>query len=409
MISGNVMVGQSGGPTAVINSSLVGVFKAAKEEGVKKIYGMRNGIDGLMHDKYVDLEEHITSDMDIELLKRTPSAFLGSCRYKLPDMKIDDKPYKQIFETLKKLDIKYFIYIGGNDSMDTIMKLTLYADSVKSDIRFMGVPKTIDNDLAETDHTPGYGSAAKFVASSMKEIIRDSSVYNIDSVTIVEVMGRNAGWLTAAAALAKGEDCCGADLICLPERPFDADKFLKHIDDVRRKKKTVVAAVSEGIRDKSGEYVCNQGVDKAPSDAFGHKMLAGTAAVLSDLVTRELGIKARGIELNTLQRCSAHIVSRRDISEAYTAGAEAVRAALNGHTGEMIVFRRICNEPYGILTETYDICKIANLEKTVPNEWIGADDVSVSDEFIKYCRPLIIGELEPFVVEGLPRHLVLNN
>lgn len=408
MVMGNVIVGQSGGPTAVINSSLVGVYKAACDAGVKTVYGMCNGVDGLLKGEYTDLAEYITNDLDIELLKRTPSAFLGSCRCKLPDMRKDDEPYKKLFALLDKLDIKYFIYIGGNDSMDTIMQLTSYAISIKSDVRFVGVPKTIDNDLAETDHTPGYGSAAKFVASTVKEIIRDSSVYDMDSVSIIEIMGRNAGWLTAAAALAKGEDCNGPDLIYLPERTFDSEDFIKRVDELRREKKTVVAAVSEGIRSRSGEYVCRESIAKAPSDAFGHKILAGTAVCLADMVSHRLGVKARGIELNTLQRCAAHVSSRRDVTEAFMAGAEAVRAAIKGHTGEMIIFRRICSEPYHILTETFDIYKIANIEKTIPDSWIGADGVSVGREFLEYARPLIIGELEPFMVDGLPRHLVMK-
>ena len=408
MIQGNVIVGQSGGPTAAINSSLVGVFKAAQDAGVKAVYGMCNGIEGLMRGEYVDLSEHITNDLEVELLKRTPSAFLGSCRCKLPDMRKDEDVYKKLFNIFDKLKIKYFIYIGGNDSMDTVMKLSAYAISINSDIRFMGVPKTIDNDLAETDHTPGYGSAAKFVALSVKEIIYDSNAYDMDSVTVVEIMGRNAGWLTAAAALAKGEECPGPDLIYLPEKPFDSDDFLKRIDAVRREKGTVVAAVSEGIRNKSGEYVCKESLSKSPSDAFGHKILAGTAIYLSDMISHELGIKARGIELNTLQRCASHIASRRDITEAFMAGAEALRAAIKGHTGEMVIFRRICNEPYHIMLETFDIYKIANVEKTIPDKWIGDDGTSVKNEFLEYSRPLIIGELEPFMVDGLPRHLSLK-
>ncbi len=408
MIKGNVLVGQSGGPTAVINASLVGVFKAAKDAGINKIYGMCNGIEGLLCGRCLDLDDYIKNDMDIELLKRTPSAALGSCRYKLPDMRQDEETYQKLFEILDKLEIGYFVYIGGNDSMDTVLKLSSYATMVDSDIKFMGVPKTIDNDLAETDHTPGFGSAAKFVASSMKEIIRDSSVYDMESVTVVEVMGRNAGWLTAAAALSKGEDCPGPDLIYLPERVFDTEAFLAKVDALREEKKTVVIAVSESLQDKDGNYICQERLDKSPADAFGHKILTGTAIYLADLINYRLGIKARGIVLNTLQRCASHIASRRDITEAFTAGAEAVKAAIKGHTGEMIIFRRVSNEPYQVLTETYDIYKVANEEKTVPDAWICEDGTQVTDGFIEYCRPLIIGELEPFMVDGLPRHLVFN-
>ena len=405
MIQGNVMVGQSGGPTSVINASLVGVFKAARDAGVQKIYGMRNGIEGLLQEGYVDLGEHITNDLDIELLKRTPSSFLGSCRFKLPDMRQDESVYQKLFEILDKLDVKYVIYIGGNDSMDTIMKLSAFAMTVKSEIRFMGVPKTIDNDLAETDHTPGYGSAAKYVASAMKEIICDSDVYNMESVTIVEVMGRNAGWLTAAAALSKGEDCVGPDMIYLPERTFDSEAFLRRVEETRKQKKTVVVAVSEALRNRNGRYVCEENMSRCPSDAFGHKILTGTALYLADLVGQKIGIKSRGIVFNTLQRCASHLVSRRDMTEAFMAGAEAMRATLKGHTGEMVVFRRVCNEPYHVVMETYDVYKIANAEKVVPDKWITDDGAYVTDAFLDYCRPLIIGELEPFMVDGLPRHL----
>ncbi len=409
MIQGNVMVGQSGGPTSVINASLVGVFKAARDAGVQKVYGMRNGIEGLLQEGYVDLGEHIANDLDIELLKRTPSSFLGSCRFKLPDMRQDESVYQKLFQILDKLDVKYVIYIGGNDSMDTIMKLSAYAMTVKSEIRFMGVPKTIDNDLAETDHTPGYGSAAKYVASAMKEIICDSDVYNMESVTIVEVMGRNAGWLTAAAALSKGEDCVGPDMIYLPERTFDSEAFLRRVEETRRRKKTVVVAVSEALRNRNGRYVCEENLSRSPSDAFGHKILTGTALYLADLVGQKIGIKSRGIVFNTLQRCASHLVSRRDMTEAFMAGAEAMRAALKGHTGEMVVFRRVCNEPYHVVMETYDVYKIANAEKVVPDQWITADGTYVTDAFLDYCRPLIIGELEPFMVDGLPRHLFLKD
>ena len=409
MIQGNVMVGQSGGPTSVINASLVGVFKAARDAGVQKVYGMRNGFEGLLQEGFVDLGGHIANGLDFERLRRAPSSFLGSCRFKLPDMRQDESVYQKLFQILDKLDVKYVIYIGGNDSMDTIMKLSAYAMTVKSEIRFMGVPKTIDNDLAETDHTPGYGSAAKYVASAMKEIICDSDVYNMESVTIVEVMGRNAGWLTAAAALSKGEDCVGPDMIYLPERTFDSEAFLRRVEETRRRKKTVVVAVSEALRNRNGRYVCEENLSRSPSDAFGHKILTGTALYLADLVGQKIGIKSRGIVFNTLQRCASHLVSRRDITEAYKAGSAAIRAALKGHTGEMVVFRRVCNEPYHVVMETYDVYKIANAEKVVPDQWITADGTYVTDAFLDYCRPLIIGELEPFMVDGLPRHLFLKD
>ena len=252
---GNVIVGQSGGPTAVINSSLAGVFKTAKDRGAKKVYGMRHGIKGLLDRQYVDLSEKIKTDIDIDLLKRTPSSYLGSCRYKLPEISEGKETYEKIFEILNELDIKYFFYIGGNDSMDTIKKLSDYGILINSDIKFMGVPKTIDNDLAVTDHTPGFGSAAKFIAATMKEIIRDGLVYDYPTITIVEIMGRNAGWLTAAAALAKGEDCEGVDLIYLPEKVFDIDHFMERVKSIVAKGRSMVIAVSEGIRVMDGRYV----------------------------------------------------------------------------------------------------------------------------------------------------------
>lgn len=408
MSLGNVMVGQSGGPTAVINSSLAGVFKTAKDNGCKIVYGMRNGIEGLLSERYVNLSEHIRNDLDIELLKRTPSSYLGTCRYKLPKASEAPEVYEKLFEILNKLDVKYFFYIGGNDSMDTIMQLSNYAREINSDIRFMGVPKTIDNDLAVTDHTPGYGSAAKYIAAAMKEIIRDSSIYDLESITVVEIMGRNAGWLTAASALSRSEDCCGPDLIYLPEHVFDHEQLLKKVKEIQKTKSTIVIAVSEGVKTADGKYVCEMGADLA-TDAFGHKYLGGTAVRLADFLSEKLGVKARGIEFSTLQRCASHLVSRRDITEAFTAGAEAVLAALRGETGKMIIFKRVSNAPYSITADVYDINLIANKEKCVPTEWIINDGTYVSKDFEEYARPLIIGELEPFMVDGLPRHLFIED
>ena len=405
---GNVMVGQSGGPTSVINASLVGVFKTAKDEGCDKVYGMRNGIEGLLQDRYVDMSDYIKNDLDIELLKRTPSSFLGTCRYKLP--KATDAPeiYETLFKILNKLEIKFFFYIGGNDSMDTIMQLSEYGNRTGSEIRFMGVPKTIDNDLALTDHTPGYGSASKYIATAMKEIIRDAKTYPNDSVTIVEVMGRNAGWLTASSYLSRSEDCAGPDLIYLPEKIFDHEKFLKQIEEAKRKEKAVIIAVSEGIKTSDGLYVCEANKKSSITDAFGHKLLGGTALYLSDYVTYNLGYKSRGIVLSTLQRCASHLVSRRDITEAFTAGGDAVLWALKGESGKMVSFERISNAPYSIITDVKDIRLIANKEKRVPDEWIINDGTYVSREFDAYARPLIIGELSPFMVDGLPRHLFID-
>ena len=309
---GNVIVGQSGGPTSVINSSLAGVFKTAKDRGANKVYGMLHGIKGLLDKQYVDLSEKIKTDIDIDLLKRTPSSYLGSCRYKLPEISDDRDTYEKIFEILKELNISYFFYIGGNDSMDTIKKLSDYALLVGSDIKFMGVPKTIDNDLAVTDHTPGFGSAAKFIAATMKEIIRDGLVYDYPTVTIVEIMGRNAGWLTAASALARGEDCEGVDLIYLPEKVFDIDHFLERVKEIASKGRSMVIAVSEGIKVMDGRYVFELSDHVEFVDAFGHKQLAGSAKFLANKVGSELGIKTRAIELSTITAlCSSYDISYR--------------------------------------------------------------------------------------------------
>lgn len=407
-MNGNIIVGQSGGPTSVINSSLAGVFKTAKDCGVKKIYGMRNGIEGFLEENCIDLSDYIRDDLDIELLKRTPSSFLGACRCKLPAVEENENIYKKVFEILNKYEIKHFIYIGGNDSMDTIKKLSNYAKTINSDITFMGVPKTIDNDLAVTDHTPGYGSAAKYIASAMKEIIRDSKTYTTDSVTVVEIMGRNAGWLTAASVLSSAEDCTGPDLIYLPEVAFSHTKMLEKINELKKQQNAVVIAVSEGIKDSDGNYVCEAKRRNSEEDMFGHSMLGGTAQYLSDFIGREIGIKSRGIAFSTLQRCASHIVSRRDITEAYMAGAEAVHLSLSGDTGKMIIFERISDSPYQIKMSSYDVNLIANLEKCVPDEWIINEGTYVSDKFKKYASPLIIGELSPFMVDGLPRHLFID-
>lgn len=408
-MKGNVIVGQSGGPTAVINSSLAGVYKTAKDRGARKVYGMLHGIQGLLEEKYVDLSEHIKSDLDIDLLKRTPSAYLGSCRYKLPEIKGNTDFYDRIFEILDKLEIEYFFYIGGNDSMDTIKKLSDYAILNGSTIKFMGVPKTIDNDLAVTDHTPGYGSAAKYIASIIKEVIRDGLVYGTKSVTILEIMGRNAGWLTGAAALAKGEDCEGPDMIFLPEIPFDVDEFMKKVEQLQKEKSSVVVAVSEGVKVADGRYVCELTDNIDYVDAFGHRQLTGTARYLAERISREVGCKTRAIEFNSLQRCASHIVGRVDITEAFQVGGAAVKAAFEGETAKMIILKRISDDPYLCVTDLYDVHKIANVEKKVPREWINEAGDYVTPEFVNYVRPLIQAELTPMMVDGLPRHLRLED
>ena len=403
----NVIVGQSGGPTAAINSSLAGVYRTAKDRGANKVYGMLHGVQGLLKEKYIDLSDHIKTELDAELLKRTPAAFLGSCRYKLPEIHEDRDLYEKIFAILDKLEIEAFIYIGGNDSMDTIKKLSDYAIITGHPTRFVGCPKTIDNDLALTDHTPGYGSAAKYIGTSMKEIIRDSFCleYPKGLVTIVEIMGRNAGWLTGAAALAQGEDCEGPDMIYLPERPFDIIDFRDRVKALLEKKPSVVVALSEGICTEDGKYVCELGNSVDFVDAFGHKQLSGTAAYLANYIAGELGCKTRSIELSTLQRAASHAASRVDILEAYQVGGAAVKAADEGDSGKMVVLQRLSDDPYQCGTEVKDVHKIANDEKLVPAEWVTPDGTYVTNEFISYVRPLIQGDVSPVMVDGIPRHL----
>lgn len=408
-MKGNVIVGQSGGPTAVINSSLAGVYKTAIDRGANKVYGMLHGIQGLLEKQVVDLSDHIKSDLDIDLLKRTPSSFLGSCRYKLPEIKDGTQLYDKIFQILDKLEIEYFFYIGGNDSMDTIKKLSDYSLLNGSRIRFMGVPKTIDNDLAVTDHTPGFGSAAKYIASITKEVIRDGLVYDQEQVTLLEIMGRNAGWLTGAAALATGEDCEGPDMLFLPEITFDVDHFMKKVTDLQKVKKSVVVAVSEGVKVADGRYVCELTDNIDYVDAFGHKQLTGTSRYLAGRISKEMGCKTRAIEFNSLQRCASHIVGRVDITEAFQVGGAAVKAAFEGETGKMIILKRVSDDPYICVTDIYDVHKIANIEKKVPREWINEAGDYVTQDFVNYVRPLIQAELTPMMVDGLPRHLRLED
>ena len=406
-MKGNIIVGQSGGPTAAINSSLAGVYRTAIDRGAKKVYGMRHGIQGLLNEDYIDLSEHIQTDLDVELLKRTPAAYLGSCRYKLPEIHEDIATYDKIFSILDKLEIECFIYIGGNDSMDTIKKLSDYAILRGHPTKFLGVPKTIDNDLALTDHTPGYGSAAKYIGTSVKEIIQDSQalIYDKGLVTIVEIMGRNAGWLVGAAALSKGEDCDGPDPIYVPELPFDIDNVRVRIKELLAEKTFVVVAVSEGIRLADGRYVCEltDGVDFV--DAFGHKQLTGTANYLARRLAQEIGCKTRTIELSSMQRAASHLASRIDILEAFQVGGAAVKAADEGDTGEMVIIKRLSDDPYQSTTDLRNVHKVSNVEKVVPREWITEDGTYVTDEFISYVRPLIQGDVSPVMVDGIPRYL----
>ncbi len=407
-MKGNIVVGQSGGPTAVINSSVAGVYAAAKKLGVKKVYGMVHGIQGFLQDNLCDLDEYLADETGIELLKRTPSAFLGSCRFKMPKIEGHEEVYEKVFEIMEKHDIECLFYAGGNDSMDTVKMLSDYAAAHNKPQRFMGVPKTIDNDLPITDHCPGYGSAAKYIATSLKEIIRDNESFGVEkpTVCIVEIMGRHAGWLTAAAALAKGEDCNGVDAIYLPEVAFDVDKFMAKVKHLGATKSSVVIAVSEGVALADGRFVCELADADKAVDAFGHKQLSGTAAYLCSLVAAETGLKARAVEFSTLQRAATHLASLTDINEAFQVGHDAVIAAEEGKTGMMITLDRNGDDPYQCGTSAYDIHAIANVERPVPAEWITEDGCGLNEGYEKYARPLIIGELQPLFVNGLPRHLV---
>lgn len=406
MIKGNLIVGQSGGPTAVINASLAGIIEKASETGFDgEVYGMVNGIEGLLKENITDLKMFLSDKEALEKLKKTPSAYLGSCRYKMPSPEKDETDYKRAFEILKKYNIRYFFYIGGNDSMDTAYRLSEYAKSLDYEIYIIGVPKSIDNDLSGTDHCPGYGSAAKFIATSIREMYLDTASYDLESVLIVEIMGRNAGWLTASAALAKNDICSAPDLIYLPEVPFDTESFLADVDALVKKKKVVIAAVSEGIRSSDGKYICESTASGAV-DNFGHKYLSGAGKVLENEARERLGYKARAVELNVLQRCAAHIQSEADVNEAFENGKAAFSAALNKVSGKMMGYvRRYEDGKYYVTSEPSDISGVANIEKKVPPEWINENGNYVNEEFIKYAAPLIEGESYPEYENGLPAYI----
>ena len=402
----NIIVGQSGGPTAVINSSVAGVYKKAKELGINKVYGMVYGIEGFLKENIVDLDEYLDNEENYELLKRTPAAFLGSCRFKLPQIEGNEEVYEKIFTILEKYEIDALFYIGGNDSMDTIKMLSDYAKTNNKPQKFMGIPKTIDNDLPITDHCPGYGSAAKYIATSIKEIIRDNSSFDKtrQTICIVEIMGRHAGWLTAAAALAKGNDSEGVDAIYLPEVDFDLNEFITRVKKLIEKKASIVIAVSEGLKTSDGKFVCELDSGDRKVDAFGHKQLSGCATTLANIIAKETGLKTRAIEFSTLQRAATHIASLTDINEAELVGMKAVDEANKGNTGMMVIIER--KDGYNITTDIYDIHNIANVEKKVPLEWIDLDNMMMKEEFLNYAKPLINGELIPIFKNGLPTHLV---
>lgn len=401
----NMIVGQSGGPTAVINGSLYGVVSEGFKhpESIEHVYGMINGIEGFLSNQIMDMHP-LLKNGDLELIRTTPGSYLGSCRYKLPE-DLNNPVYPELFQKFEDYNIGYFFYIGGNDSMDTVSKLSRYAAKIQSPIRVIGVPKTIDNDLVETDHTPGFGSAAKFVATTVREIAIDASVYdNKKSVTIVEIMGRHAGWLTAASALARKYTGDNPLLIYLPETAFDTEEFLKKTEACFEKNCNVVVCVSEGIHDNKGTFICEYD-NSVGTDTFGHKMLAGCGKYLENLVRSRLGVKARSIELNVSQRCSASMLSDTDRQEAITAGIFGVQAALKGETGKMVSFIRqeTSKGVYQMRCGLEDVNEICNEEKTVPLSWISQDGSDVTEDFIHYARPLIQGNVElPMGEDGLP-------
>lgn len=400
-----VLVGQSGGPTAAINATLAGVFECAHQLGAR-VLGMRNGIEGVLADRTVCLDDLLSDPLQLDLLRRTPSSFLGSCRYKLPDPDDATAPFEMLFERFAELDVDAVLYIGGNDSMDTIEKLARYGERVGSPIRFMGVPKTIDNDLVGTDHTPGYGSAAKFVAAAVKEVARDSSAYFLKSVTVIEIMGRDAGWLTAASTLAGRPGQGGPDLILLPEAPLDVDAFVAAVDRLLEERDTVIVATSEGVVRADGEPLFRD--ESVGLDAFGHVATqSGVGRYLAALIKGRLGVKTRAVEFSTLQRCAAHMASATDLDEASTLGGVAVQAARDGNTGMVPMLTRTGNRPYAVTYGLVPIARVANRVRTVPAEWIRPDGMGVTDEMREYVRPLIQGEAAPIYVEGVPWHLWL--
>lgn len=400
MLKGNCLIGQSGGPTSVINASLYGVYKAAQESvEIERIYGACCGTEGILADRIIDLTDEDSEN--IELLKQTPSAALGSSRVKLKDFTEDDSQYKTIYEIFKKYDIRYFFFIGGNDSMDTCDKISRYFETQDYECRIFGIPKTIDNDLCGTDHCPGYGSAAKFVANTMLELQADSAVYGTTQVVIVEIMGRNAGWLTAAAALAN-EIGKGPDLVYLPEVPFSIKEFLEKVKQRVDNNESCLVAVSEGVMDDDGVYIAEYNNDTKYTDTFGHMQMGGLAELLKSMVINKYGVKSRHIELSLLQRSAAHLVSKTDLDEAIMVGRKAVEEAIAGKTGYMVGIKRVSNDPYTVEAELVDLSQAANFEKKVPVEWILREGAGVTQELIDYMMPLIEGDNPQIKKKGLP-------
>ena len=404
-LKGACIIGQSGGPTSVINASAYGVIRTALDNpNITEVYGAEHGIVGVLNDRLFDMSKE--DPAELELLKYTPSSALGSCRYKMKDPDVDDTDYKRILEVFQKHNVRYFFYNGGNDSMDTCNKISKYCQKVGYECRVMGVPKTIDNDLFGTDHCPGFSSAAKYIATSCMEVWHDARVYDKGMVCIIEIMGRHAGWLTAASALAC-EYGAGPDLIYVPEVDFDMDQFLADVDRIWKEKGNVMVAVSEGIHYADGSFVSE--AKTSATDGFGHAQLGGLAALLANVVKERIGAKVRGIELSLLQRCGAHLASQTDIEESFMAGKAAVENAVAGITDKMVAFERATEDGHYVCkTKLLNLTDVANYEKKVPLEWINDEHNGIKHEFIDYALPLIQGETKLPKVDSLPRFAKLK-
>ena len=404
-LKGACIIGQSGGPTSVINASAYGVIRTALDnENITRVFGAAHGIKGVLEDKLYDMG--VEDAEELELLTNTPSSELGSCRYKMADPDVDDTDYKRILEIFKKYDVRYFFYNGGNDSMDTCDKISRYMSKSGYECRVIGVPKTIDNDLYNTDHCPGFASAAKYIATSCTEIYKDAHVYDTGMVCIIEIMGRHAGWLTASAALA-GLAGCAPDLIYLPETDFDMEKFVESVERVYREKGNCIVAVSEGVHYADGSFVSE--AKTSATDGFGHAQLGGLASLLAAVIKERTGAKVRGIELSLLQRCGAHCASAVDVEEAFMAGKVAVESAVAGETGKMVAFKRAEDSAvYKCEYVLVPLTSVANYEKKVPVEWITPYGTGVTQDFIDYALPLIQGDIDRPTENGLPRYARLK-
>ena len=405
----NLLVGQSGGPTTAINASLAGVVCGGiKSEEIDKIYGARYGVEGILKENLVDMEE-FNDEFKIKLLMQTPSAYLGSCRKKLPSIEEDKEVYEHIKRVFEKYNIGYFFYIGGNDSMDTVNKLSRYFMEINSDIRVIGIPKTIDNDLCLTDHTPGYGSAAKFVANTVKQVAHDNRVYDMPSITIVEIMGRHAGWLAASAALANSDEEKYVDIICLPEVPIDIDAIVNKINELMKTKKQLIIALSEGVKTKDGVLLCEDTTLKADAkDGFNHAQLGGAGKTLEALLKKKVNVKMRAIELSTLQRCAATSASHTDISESFDIGNAGVEYALKGETGVMIGYVRKESDSYEVEFKPFPANEVANFEKPVPSDMISEDKMDVTEKFYEYAKPLITGVQNTYMENGIIKTITVK-